>query len=168
MSSEWKRFEQVTQHVFPGCKLFRSSAPNYIDHDETQQLTPTAVAFLKEKGINVLMNFNTRSYTQEEIAMLDSAGIKYRHFFVPDFYPPAIGQLEEAIEFVRSTPDASVLVHCGYGHGRTGTVVTAMQLAATGGELPPEPDWVLSNHVERSSQIATLQKFRDQLKSKSQ
>ncbi|KAL5513802.1 hypothetical protein ACEPAH_4203 [Sanghuangporus vaninii] len=113
MSIEWQRFGEITEHVFPGRRLFRSSAPNYAGRDETQMLTPTAVAFLKEKGINCVLSFNARSYAADEIAMLDKAGIKYRHFLVPDFHPPTIEQLNDAIEFALSIPDGSILVHCG-------------------------------------------------------
>ncbi|KAL5536241.1 hypothetical protein ACEPAF_62 [Sanghuangporus sanghuang] len=113
MSIEWQRFGEVTQHVFPGRRLFRSSAPNYAGRDETQMLTPTAVAFLKEKGINCVLSFNARSYAADEIAMLDKAGIKYRHFLVPDYHPPTIEQLNDAIEFALSIPDSCILVHCG-------------------------------------------------------
>ncbi|KAL5513800.1 hypothetical protein ACEPAH_4201 [Sanghuangporus vaninii] len=164
MSSEWKRFEQVLQYVYHGRKLFRSAAPNYDDKDdESQNLTPTAVKFLTDKGINGVISFNTYSYTISQIAMLDNVGISYRHFAVKDFTAPTEDQLKDAIEFFRSIPNGSVLIHCGYGHGRTGTGVTAMQLFATWGDSPDESKWN-ENHVETNEQRVVLRRLRDNFK----
>lgn len=162
MEEEWHRFEEVREYVYYGRRLFRSSAPNYneAEGDESQKLTPTAVQFLVEKGITSVVSFNTYPYTVSQIAMLENVGIVYRHLPVKDFTAPTEDQLKDAIEFFRSNPDGSVLMHCGYGYGRTGTGITAAQLFATWGDSPDESEWETVNHVETDEQRTVLRSLR--------
>ena len=164
MSSEWYRWEQVTKYVSSGHKLYRSSTPNYAGLDLSQNLTPTAVQFLTDKGIDSIISFNQYSYTDDERKLLADAKISYLHLPVVDFNAPTLEQLESAITFFNGAAHKSTLVHCGYGHGRSGTGVTGLQLNATRGENPPEADWKTVNHVENPTQIAVLRTLRDKLK----
>jgi len=154
---EWKRFEQVTQHIPAGHRLYRTSAPNY----PTQNLTPTAVQFLIDNGIDSIISFNESSYNAEALQLVENAKIDYIHFPVADFTGATLAQLEEANDFFLK--HKTTLVHCGYGHGRTGTGVTALQLYATKGTEPPEILWDTENHVETSGQIKVLGRLRDSL-----
>jgi protein tyrosine phosphatase len=167
MANEWRNWEQVTQHLKEGHKLYRSSSPNYQGYDESQTLTPTAVKFLTDNNIDSIISFNRQPYNAAEKGLLESANIKYIHLPVQDFTPPTIEQLMEAIAFFNNpelAPSSGTLVHCGYGMGRTGTAVTAMQLDATGGMEPDESVWQSENHVERSTQMAVLREFKAKLK----
>lgn len=164
MSSEWYRWEQVAKYVSSGHKLYRSSTPNYAGLDLSQNLTPTAVQFLTEKGIDNIISFNQYSYTDDERKLLADAKTSYLHLPVVDFNAPTLEQLESAITFFNDAAHKSTLVHCGYGHGRSGTGVTGLQLNATRGENPPEADWKTVNHVEDPTQIAVLRTLRDKLK----
>src|SRR5262245_37448328 len=135
--SEWLRFYQVTKHVPPGHTLHRASAPNYIPYK--QKLTESAVQFLTDHGIDSIISFNAHPYTDDEKELLTSAKIEYKHLPVKDFHAPTMETLRSANEFFLQRE--STLVHCEYGHGRTGTGVTGIQLYATKGELPLEADW---------------------------
>ena len=167
----WRNWEEVTEYLQPqlqtGRRLFRSSSPNYAGSDSTQNLNQAAVDILVQRGIHRVISFNKIPYTQEELARLKQAGITYRHFPVKDFTAATIEQLREAAEFYAMGPPTSVLMHCGFGHGRTGTGVTAIQLFTTSGQNPPEDEWKSKNHVERDEQVAVLKQFRASVQSNS-
>jgi len=160
----WLRFEPVTEHV-PDCrKLYRSSAPNYEqlpppEHSDTsQRLTQRAVAFLVKVGIDSIISFNQCPYKPEQHKLLGEAKppIDYLHLSVQDFYPPTLQQLEMAIAFFSGKK--STLVHCGYGHGRTGTGITALQIGSEYGQTmqPYAKKWHQKNHVEKRAQVSVL------------
>ncbi|KAF9234021.1 protein-tyrosine phosphatase-like protein [Melanogaster broomeanus] len=156
MSNEWHRFGEVTKHVTQGKRLYRASAPNYSD----QKLTPTAVKFLLDHNIKRIISANHHRYTDKEMALLDDNDIAYRHLPVPDFTAPTREQLTSAVDFYRGAENTGTIVHCGYGHGRTGTIVTALQLFSTWGDNPPEDEWKNVNHVETTEQAAVLRTLR--------
>jgi len=160
--SEWHQFSEVTRYVCAGQRLFRSSAPNYDGTDSTQRLTQSAVDFLVNQGINGIISFNSLRYTEQELGRLNEAGITYLHLPVVDFTAPTIQQLQAAIKFYQANTQGGTLVHCGYGHGRTGTGVTALQLFATRGENPSESSWKTDNHVEEENQVEVLRELRKQ------
>ncbi|KAJ3490747.1 hypothetical protein NLI96_g1212 [Meripilus lineatus] len=154
----WYRWQEVTQYVLQGHRLFRASAPNYDEHkgDNSQNLTADSVRFLASQGITGVISFNHNPYTAAQIALLTASKIKYLHLPVEDFHPPSYEQLLSAIEFYRSLGNNATLIHCGYGHGRTGTGVTAVQLSSTGGQSPPQSQWKSVNHVETDPQVESL------------
>jgi protein-tyrosine phosphatase len=159
MTSEWLRFKQVTKHVPSGHKLYRASAPNYAYR---QKLTASAVQFLADNGIDSIISFNEHPYNDSEKELLANAKIEYKHLPVKDFHAPTLETLYSANEFFLQRE--STLVHCGYGHGRTGTGLTGLQLYATKGALPLEGDWTEENHVETEQQVAVLRELRNTLK----
>lgn len=136
MSAEWQRFQEVTRYMPSGHRLYRASTPNYSGHDSSQCLTDTAVQFLADQGIDSIISLNEHPYTTTEMNRLNNANIAYHHIGVADFQAPTIAQLGSANRFFRE--HQATLVHCGYGHGRTGTAVTALQLYATRGRYPGE------------------------------
>ncbi|KAF9648826.1 hypothetical protein BDM02DRAFT_3114842 [Thelephora ganbajun] len=166
MSSEWLRWEEVTTLNFPGHKLFRSSCPNYFKGkgDKSQNLTPNAVKFLVEKGINTIISFNEKEYDAEEKGRLKKAKIRYLWLPVIDYTAQTMDQLKTALKFHRDTPDAVTLVHCGFGWGRTGVGITALQLAVGNGLRPTRTTWKIKNHIEKPNQFEALDKWVDVVK----
>lgn len=91
-----------------------------------------------------------------------NANILYRHLPVEDYGPPTMGDLLSAIRFVTQGPNASTLIHCGFGQGRTGTGVSAVQLFGTWGSLG-QAYWMRHgiNLVETDEQVAVLADLRN-------
>lgn len=161
MSNEWLRWEEVKKLNFPGHKLFRSSCPNYYKAkgDKSQNLTPTAVQFLVNEGINGIISFNENEYDTAEKKRLKDAKIRYLWLRVVDYNAQTMDQLEAALKFHRDTPNAATLVHCGYGWGRTGVGITALQLVVGKGDEPARTTWKVKNHIEKESQFEALDKW---------
>lgn len=164
MSREWQRFEPVTRNILTGKRLFRSSAPNYSEdvpkpYDASQKLTVSAVRYLQDKGIVGIISLNAFPYKYSERSLLYSVGIDYKHIPIEDFKAPALDDIDDAWDFFMD--HRSTLVHCGYGWGRTGTMITALQLCCTDGRYPASSsEWQGRNHVEKPEQVAVLRELR--------
>ncbi|KAI0248926.1 hypothetical protein BJV78DRAFT_737788 [Lactifluus subvellereus] len=136
----FRRFEWV---ITESGWLARASAPNYddtatADPDSTQNMDDNAVQFLVANGNN----------------------ISYTHLSVVDFQAPTLDDLDQAQQAYTSHISGRTLVYCGYGHGRTGTVITALQLYM--GRDRTHADYY-ANHVEDPSQFAVLDQLRTNL-----
>jgi len=166
MPDEWCRWEEVTTFNFPGHKLFRSSCPNYSwgMGVKSQNLTPSAVKFLIDKKVNGVISFNENEYNADEKELLREANIRYLWLPVIDYTAPTMDQFREALKFHRDTPNAVTLVHCGFGWGRTGTGITALQLVVGEGVEPAEATWGVENHVERPGQFDALGQWAELVK----
>ncbi|KAH9071124.1 hypothetical protein EDB83DRAFT_2366655 [Lactarius deliciosus] len=165
----WQNWEEVTNYLQPTLrnrKLFRSSCPNYDGRDSSQNLNQAAVDILVQRKINRIVSFNEVAYKPEEMDRLSKANIIYRHLPVGDFKAATIDQLKLAIAFVREGSPANTLIHCGFGWGRTGTGVSAVQMFATWGDLPYDV-WKLNgtNHVEKPVQVDVLKALQTRYKS---
>jgi atypical dual specificity phosphatase len=78
--------------------------------------------FLREKGVGALVSL---TISPLEIKELSGAQMAYLHEPIRDFTAPSIEQLERIIGFIEDhhrERGRMVLVHCGAGLGRSGTV----------------------------------------------
>jgi protein tyrosine phosphatase len=143
--------------VIPG-RLARSSAPHYNGHDEDQNMDQEAVDFLVGQEITNVISFNGYPLSREEIDRLKSRGISYHHIALPDYTAPTLAQLET----LRScyTAGGPTLIYCGFGQGRTGTAISALQLYD--GRSMVETDYK-DNGVETPDQIKVLNDLKNKL-----
>ncbi|PHH61787.1 hypothetical protein CDD81_7951 [Ophiocordyceps australis] len=162
------RFEYITEHFNPGDKLARSSAPNYDDtvqKDETQEVRPETIGFLQEQGITQIISLNEQAEDARVREPIEKASIKYLPMPAKDFTPPGREQMRQAWDTF-SQNRASTLVCCGYGHGRTGTLVSALQIYAESEKSAPQrltrADYD-KNHVERDEQRQVLEDLQNEL-----
>ena len=106
--------------------LARSSAPNYIDKDADQNVTPAVAEYLKKVQIDAVISLNHFRLDGDQIKLLRDNGVgHYHHIRVADYAAPTKVELMDAFEFMKNK---RWLVWCGYGAGRTGTMVTAWEI----------------------------------------
>ncbi|QLI74585.1 uncharacterized protein G6M90_00g111340 [Metarhizium brunneum] len=140
----FQRFEYVTEHVRDGDGLSRSSAPNYVWKDSDQNLTADSIKFLQAGNNNV--------------------GIAYTPLPIVDFGTPTLEDFQKGYEgFKKHRP--GTLVWCGFGHGRTGTMISALQIYIE--HEKPSPQLLTrqdydNNHVEEDAEEAAKPKPKPQ------
>ncbi|OAA67654.1 hypothetical protein ISF_03830 [Cordyceps fumosorosea ARSEF 2679] len=163
------RFEQVTKHIASGDVLYRSSAPNYrYSDDATQNVTAETVAFFQQKGITHVISLNHHANDPIITAALKDAGIAYTPLQVADFTAPTIDDFKKGFQSFTQHRRAT-LVWCGFGHGRTGTMVSALQIQAQAerGEVSAmtAQDYD-DNNVETPKQREVLNKLQKEVNDK--
>ncbi|PHH62625.1 hypothetical protein CDD81_6859 [Ophiocordyceps australis] len=157
------RFEQVTDYLHPSDRLFRSSAPYYQRHDSDQRLTDDSIHFLQNKGINLVISLNQEAMNPEFVEKFRKSGIEYVPLPVEDFHAPTVQNFRQGYAAFKKH-DSGTLVWCGYGHGRTGAMISALQVGRQSEMKSPR---TLSradfdrNHVEKADQRAVLERFQE-------
>jgi protein-tyrosine phosphatase len=149
----FKRFEWV----IPG-RLARSSAPHYESHDEDQNMDTVAVDFLTRHGITNVINLNSCPLSWTEFSALLSNGITYTHISIEDFHAPTLSDFDSLNSSF--TDSGTTLVCGGFGHGRIGTVISALQLYS--GRRLCRSDFK-ANYVQTEEQFDALDKLKDKL-----
>lgn len=111
-------------------RVYRSAAPCYeLDkHDAVQIVRPETIAFLKARRFRNIVSLNERPVHPESRKQLTKAGILHKHLPVRDFQPLSMKQMQEGVAITNS---GKTLIHCGYGQGRTGTMVGAWYVQYT-------------------------------------
>jgi atypical dual specificity phosphatase len=84
--------------------------------------TETELIAAKEQGIRAIVSLTGTPLNPEVVNRL---GFEYVHFHISG--APSVEQLDEIIAFIdqKNAESKPVLVHCGEGKGRTGTVLAA-------------------------------------------
>jgi protein-tyrosine phosphatase len=106
-------------------KLARSSAPYYSNDDKDQIITESVADYLASKLINLVVSLNHHRLCPDHVNKLIHRGILYHHIPVPDYHAPS---KDELIDAATRMENKISLVWCGYGQGRTGTMVTAWEI----------------------------------------
>ncbi|EGR2764444.1 hypothetical protein DLI07_24980 [Vibrio parahaemolyticus] len=131
--------------VEPGV-LARGSAPHYYKVDSSQKMSADAINFLKGQGFNQVVSLNSIELSHAERSALAKAGIEYIHIKTDDFSAP---DREQLLQAVTSMKGKNTYVYCGYGAGRTGTLVSAWQILNN-----KETLW--ASTVEKEEQLVML------------
>lgn len=101
-------------------KVYRSAAPNY-SGDQIQKLSEAQFNFLDSQGFKQILSVN--EYPMQNWMLLLKRHIKYSWLPVHDFHAMPLARLREAVNLINS--GGKTLVYCGFGQGRTGTVIAA-------------------------------------------
>jgi len=149
----FRRFEWV----IPG-RLARSSAPHYVSHDEDQNMNSAAISFLVSHGITNVISLNSYPLSLMELGLLLTNRISYTHVCVQDYHAPTLTDFDTISRSFTSS--GTTLVCCGFGHGRTGTAISALQLF-TGHRLR-HTDFKV-NYVQTELQFDALDTLKDSL-----
>ncbi|RPA94552.1 hypothetical protein L873DRAFT_1409689 [Choiromyces venosus 120613-1] len=116
-----RRFEWVVPK-----RLARSSAPYYDSEDSDQNINETSIDFLMGHGINRIISLNEIPLSSREKQKLKTEGISYTHVKVPDYAAPTQSQFDEIRDAYAK--GGVTLIYCGYGDGRTGMAISALQI----------------------------------------
>ncbi|TEY84014.1 hypothetical protein BOTCAL_0023g00350 [Botryotinia calthae] len=117
--------EKVGFHCWKSITAYPVSPPG----DPSQFINAKGIAFLHKHNIGHVICLNNDEPSSFKIeAELANANprIVYTHLPVTDYTPPSLDQMETAYQKYLEAK-VPTLVHCGYGHGRTGTMITALQ-----------------------------------------
>ena len=87
--------------------------------------SPDALAALHAAGVRTILNLGEQPLPADEVAR---AGLRAEHLPVPDFTAPTPEQLGAAVDTIEASVAAGqpVVVCCGAGLGRTGTVLATV------------------------------------------
>ncbi|KAG0638998.1 hypothetical protein HOY80DRAFT_1076023, partial [Tuber brumale] len=149
----FNRFEWV----IPG-RLARSSAPYYDGEDSDQSINETSIGFLIRHDIKNIISLNSIGLSSREIGRLRRAKITYSHIKTLEFTAPT--QAELALIWDAYHNGGVTIVYCGYGDGRTGMAISAIQLFE--GRALRDLDY-RANGVQCPSQLAALHELNERL-----
>jgi len=146
-----------------GTKVFRSSQPYYNDTEDTvQKFDSPAVALLKTYNIKGIVSLNHNLIYDSSAAVLSAENITYHNLAIVDFSTPTVKELLygcQAIDNILSRGNA--LVYCGFGQGRTGTMMTAYAIykLPKGSPASKLEDLIEASTAETNDQENVLREF---------
>ncbi|PUU75898.1 hypothetical protein B9Z19DRAFT_1130590 [Tuber borchii] len=151
----FRRFEWV----IPG-HLARSSAPYYDIEDADQSMNETSIEFLDHYQIRNIISLNSVELSPRERARLRDAEIAYSHIKAMEYAAVTQEQFDQIWDaYHKSGP---TIVYCGYGDGRTGMAISAIQLFQ--GQALDDRDY-RENGVQCPTQLAALNALSDRINS---
>jgi hypothetical protein len=109
-------------------RVWRSSAPSR-----------DAYAALAGRGIRTVIDLRAERHLRDDSSYLADHIVELVRLPIRDGQTPTRAQAEDALSAIRSS-DGIVLVHCGAGVGRTGTIAAAY-LVGAGAATPRQSLW---------------------------
>lgn len=103
-------------------RVYRSAAPGYTSGDTQPTVHEKTLEFLKDAGFKRVISLNSKDMNPKSQEDLRKANITYVHLPTVDFTPIKEEHFRAGVEGIDS---AKSLVYCGYGEGRTGSLVAA-------------------------------------------
>ena len=124
------------------------------------------LAFLRHQGIRAILSV---SETPLEENLVHGNGFSYLHVPIDDFTAPTLEKVEKCVDFIErmvSIEDRPVVVHCGAGCGRTGTILACYWVS--GGTSADEAIQMVRSSrpcsIETESQKALIYQYEEHLK----
>ena len=124
---------------------------------------PEEIAYLHAQGIRAAVSLFETAPPPDFLAALAAAGIAWLHAPIADFTAPDLDLLERVIAFVDASLAAGtpVVVSCGAGLGRTGTILAGCLVAR--GQSPDDAIAAVRarrpGSIETSAQEALIRRY---------
>ena len=145
------------QWVIPG-RLARSSAPYYDGEDADESINETSIEFLNNYGIKNIISLNSVELSSRQKGRLRAAEITYSHIKAVECTAVTQDQFDQIWNAYDKA--GATIVYCGYGDGRTGMAISAIQLFQ--GRALDDNDY-RERGVQCPSQIAALNVLSDRI-----
>ncbi|KHN98565.1 uncharacterized protein MAM_03689 [Metarhizium album ARSEF 1941] len=156
-----QRLIRVQHNLTANERVFRASAPYYTSKDSDQHVTRTTMDCLRARGITLVISLNSKASDEYLRNTLTQQGLVYLPLPVEDFGAPTLDQLALAWAlFVKHRN--GTLVWCGYGHGRTGTLITFLQMSVQD-ELGQKPRWGAKDYKRNSVEMTVQNALLDEV-----
>jgi len=153
-NSVFRRFEWVIPD-----RLARSSAPYYDGEDADEAINETSIEFLHNHGIRNIISLNSVVLSLRQRDRLRAARISYTHIKAVEC---TVVTQEQFDQIWNAYDKAGVtIVYCGYGDGRTGVAISAIQLFQ--GRALNDNDY-RGNGVQCPAQLAALNALSDRIR----
>jgi len=149
----FRRFEWV----IPG-RLARSSAPYYNGEDADEAINETSIEFLNNYEIRNIISLNSVELSPRQRGWLRAAKISYSHIKALECTAVTQAQFDQIWNAYKEA--GVTIVYCGYGDGRTGMAISAIQLFQ--GRALDENDF-RANGVQCCSQLAALNALSERI-----
>jgi protein-tyrosine phosphatase len=144
-------------------KVFRSSQPYYNDTEDTlQKFDSPAIELLKDYNIKGIVSLNHNLIHDSSATALAAENIVYHSLAIVDFSAPTLKQLLYGCRAIDSiVSNGNALVYCGFGQGRTGTMMTAYAIYKLPKESPVSKleDLIEASTAETNDQEKVLREF---------
>ncbi|KAG0639008.1 hypothetical protein HOY80DRAFT_1137083 [Tuber brumale] len=147
----FRRFEWVV----PG-RLARSSAPYFDGDDSDESINQTSIEFLHHHQIKNIISLNSVELSPREKGRLRAANISYSHIRAVECAAVTQEQFDQIWNAYHKA--GTTLVYCGYGDGRTGMAISAIQLFE--GRTLSELDY-RENGLQCHTQLAAVENHDD-------
>ena len=109
-------------------RVWRSSAPSRDAYFE-----------LAKRGVRTVVDLRAEDDVRDDEVFLTGLGVRLIRIPIRDGQTPTTAQVDQFLEAIRSS-EGTVLVHCGAGVGRTGTMAAAY-LVRSGAATPRDALW---------------------------
>ena len=106
--------------------LARSSAPYYDGEDADESINETSIEFLNNNRIKNIISLNSVELSPRERGWLHAARISYSHIEAMEYTAVTQEQFDQIWNAYNKS--GTTIVYCGYGDGRTGMAISAIQL----------------------------------------
>ncbi|KIP03202.1 hypothetical protein PHLGIDRAFT_252469 [Phlebiopsis gigantea 11061_1 CR5-6] len=119
----------------------------------------TDIAALGSRHLNIRHVLTLTEESPLETSWFSSGKVKNTFLPIPNYHPPTIEQMDLIVRLLQEEDNLPILIHCGGGKGRAGTVA-ACYLAAFGFRVPPISDVPTQPAMSAPEAIATLRAIR--------